>query len=163
MIEQISENIAGLLGKDVTVFAKVESVSGASCSVSLASDPAVIIDNVLLTSNKDSNGFLLSPTTGSLVVISTINKQSQYYVSMLSQVDSVIFQNGENGGLTITPELVTQLDKTNTVINAIVNSIQNFTPVSGDGGAALKTFFASQISGKAVGDYSSIENENFKH
>jgi len=59
-------------------------------------------------------------------------------------------------------ELKQQLDKTNEVITAITNSLQNWSPIPSDGGAALKTFFSSQIASKSLGDYSQAKNDKIK-
>lgn len=71
--------------------------------------------------------------------------------------------DGSLGGLTKTQELKTQLDKLNNQLQAVISSLQNWIPVPNDGGAALKTYFNTQISGKVAGDFSNIENANITH
>lgn len=59
------------------------------------------------------------------------------------------FGKGENGGLVLVNPLVTQLNGPQEDLNELKNLIASWTPVSGDGGAALKTilteWFASKI------------------
>jgi hypothetical protein len=82
---------------------------------------------------------------------------------MYSAVDSIKMLDGSYGGLVKAPELKIQLDKTNEVVNAIVNALTTWTPVANDGGAALKTAATATIGTKVVGDYSNIENEDITH
>lgn len=108
------------------------------------------------------NGLLMIPADGSVVIVQPINN-STGVVTMFSQVERIKFLDGSYGGLTKTQELKTQLDKTNAVVTAIVNSLTGWTPVTSDGGAALKAYFAGQIAGKTVGNYANIENDKITH
>ncbi len=97
-----------------------------------------------------------------MVIIAPID-DFEYVVVMFSQLDSIKMLNGSYGGLTKTQELKTQLDKTNAVLQAVVDSLKNWTVVANDGGAALKAFFNIQLGIKVVGDYSQIENDKITH
>jgi hypothetical protein len=110
----------------------------------------------------DGNGLTYIPKVGSVVIVKMISDVSGF-VAMFSQLDNIQFLDGSFGGLTKTPELKIQLDKTKEVVDAIKDSLTNWTTVPNDGGAALKTFFAGQIAGKNTGDYSDIENDKITH
>jgi hypothetical protein len=75
----------------------------------------------------------------------------------------VVFNEGNNGGLTITPKLQSELNKTNEVVKAIQRALLGWTPVPNDGGAALKALAATTIGALQVGDYAQIENDKVRH
>lgn len=108
------------------------------------------------------NGLEFTPTLGSIVAVK-MDSDFTGVIVCFSQMDAIKMLDGSFGGLTKTQELKTQLDKTNEVVNALVSSLANWTVASGDGGAALKAYFLTQISGKTVGNYSQIENQNITH
>lgn len=56
-------------------------------------------------------------------------------------------------------ELKSQIEKTNEVVKAIKDSLLNWTIGSADGGAALKTYFLTQIGTSEPGDFSKINSE----
>lgn len=79
--------------------------------------------------------------------------------------DNIILNDGSFGGLVKVEELKTQLEKTNNVLNSILNII-NGNPIAeaGNGApSALQIALKAAVVGKQVGDYSNIENEKIKH
>jgi hypothetical protein len=108
------------------------------------------------------NGILVEPKVNSVVMVQPINPHTGY-ISMFSAVESIKFLDGSFGGLTKTQELKTQLDKTNEVVQAIVDSLKNWVVVPSDGGAALKTFFNTTLGAKQKGDFTNIENTKITH
>jgi hypothetical protein len=127
------------------------------------------IPGVLLQADV-SDGVEFIPTIDSTVMVMW-SLQNSPYVAMYSELeninmscnDVIKLQDGSFGGLTKTQELKTQLDKTNAVLQAVVDSLSSWTPVPSDGGAALKAFFVAAVAGKTKGDYSDIENEKVTH
>ena len=121
--------------------------------------------------NSESKGFFVVPSVGSLVIVTFISPQESF-ISAWTEIDTVVakqgqwtFNEGENGGLTITPELQTQLDKTNALLEGLINVISGTSiPEPGNGApSALQTALSAAITGKSLGDYSNIENEAVKH
>lgn len=108
------------------------------------------------------NGILVKPKDGSFVIIQPTNIATGY-VAMFSQVDSIQFLDGSYGGLTKTQELKDELDKTNDVLQAVVDSLKNWTVAPNDGGAALKTFFVGLLGTKTKGSFTNIENTKVTH
>lgn len=109
---------------------------------------------------------VLIPSLDSIVLVALIgnNRQSRF-VAMVSQVDKVYLNGGENGGLTITPKLVEELEKTNDLITALINVISG-APITEPGNgspSALQAALSSAISAKSLGDFSEIENEKIMH
>jgi len=81
-----------------------------------------------------------------------------------SSADGHVFDEGKNGGLTITPELMAQLGKMSARIDTLENAIKNGVPAAGDGGAAFKTSMVSILDdNKEAEDFSKIENDKVKH
>lgn len=83
---------------------------------------------------------------------------------VVSKQTEWIFNDGDNGGLTITPELKDQLDKLTKRVDDIIDAIKNGVPVVHDGGAALlasQTVLLDLIVDKE--DFSNIENPIVKH
>lgn len=111
-----------------------------------------------------TGGFYIKPSVGSFVVVNWINKKLSVIV-LYSEVDAIIFQNGTNGGLTITPELKTQLDKTNNLLTALINIISG-APIPEPGNSApsaLQAALSAALTGQNLGDYNNIENDKFTH
>ncbi|WP_286747844.1 hypothetical protein [Roseivirga sp. UBA1976] len=114
--------------------------------------------------NSVTDGIVQFPVEGTTVLVCLIGNDPELgFVAAVDEVDEVLMFGGENGGLTITPKLVEELNKTNARIDAIVESLTGFMPVPNDGGAALKTYANAQLAGKANGDFSEIENEKIRH
>lgn len=108
------------------------------------------------------NGIVVIPVELSVVVVQPLNEITGY-VALFSQVDSIAYFDGSFGGWVKATELKTQMDKTNAVVQAIVDSLTGWTPVPNDGGAALKTYFPTKLGTKVVGDFSNIENPKVTH
>lgn len=139
----------------------------------------VRLRSVIDTSN---NGMIIVPEKGANVLIGIIgnNDNANYLIStdkirkiiietatgtkmVIATNGSVEFNDGSNGGLTITPKLVAELTKTNQVVQAIQNALLTWTPVTQDGGAALKAIASATLNSLQVGDFSQIENGKVKH
>lgn len=76
------------------------------------------------------------------------NKQENYAIidNMKIDVDSLIFNNGEYGGLTIGSEIAEKLNRIENKINDLILAISGWSPVPQDGGAALKIALSSWLS-----------------
>ncbi|HWB93506.1 MAG TPA: hypothetical protein VG605_16715 [Puia sp.] len=174
LIEGIQKITRTQLSDDVRLeVCTVESVDVPSrtCIVSmLIGQNTTEIPDVLLMAEVD-DGFILIPAEGSTVVIarSTYNQPFVVLFSQLQTVlfsaDNIQFNDGSYGGLTKTPELRAQLDKTTALLQAVVDII-NGPPISEPGSgspSALQTALKSAIAGQELGDYSEIENTIITH
>ena len=158
--EAIQKIMEEKIGGSASMLCTVVSVDGTKCHVTTL-DTEVDLYGVRLQA-AESNGILLIPKVGSIVVVTPIT-DFEFVVVMFSEIDTINLLDGSYGGLTKTQELKTQLDKTNAVVQAIVDTLQQWTPVANDGGAALKAFFPTKLLTKVVGDYSNIENGSITH
>lgn len=112
------------------------------------------------------DGVVEIPAIDSSVLICLIgNNPEAAFVAKVDAVDKVIMFGGDNGGLTITPKLVQELNKTNQLIEALLQVINGApVPEPGSGAAsALQASLKGAITGKQLGDYSAIENERVVH
>jgi len=128
------------------------------------------IINVQLMAEVD-DGWLLIPAVNSTVRVSWTTRNLPY-ISMFSAIDNaylivnntIQFQGGEFGGLTKTLELQTQLNKTNALLQAMINVITG-VPLTQPANviSVLQQALSSAIAGKELGDYSGIENTSVTH
>lgn len=116
--------------------------------------------------NTVMDGIVQFPVKGTTVLVCLIgNDPEMGFVAAVDEVDEVLMFGGENGGLAITPKLVQELNKTNTLIQSWLDVI-NGAPVLEPGNGAASVLQASlkgASTGKQLGDYSEIENEKVKH
>lgn len=122
-----------------------------------------IMTDVLLQQVASDSGIFISPSIGSLVIINYTEKTTAY-ISLYSEIDSIIFQGGTNGGLIKIVDLVTKLNNIENDINTLKSVFSAWIVNPADGGAALKTaaasWYTSTITPTVRAD---LENENFKH
>lgn len=153
--------------------ADVKSVEGATCTVVY---DGLELSGVRLTPGNDDSEtkLIVTPRLNSLVtVIDETGDLRDLAVfrwseieSISTNIESLIYNGGDNGGLCIVPELQTQLEKMTARIDGIINALNAGTASTGtpDSGAALitsiKTVLATIID---VEDFSGIENETIKH
>ena len=151
----------------------VKSINGRSCDVTPVDGGSDILDVSLEAdiTDEDSKGFFIVPKVGSLVVV-TFTTPTDAFISAYTQIDTVVakqgewvFNDGSNGGLTITPELKTQLDKNNELLQALIDIISGSPITEAGNGApsALQIALSAAITGKSLGDFDNIENELVKH
>ncbi len=139
-----------------------------TCVVTPVDGGADYVDVKLTAQEGDiKSSILLYPRKGSTVFIGLINgNQADSFVAQFTDIEEIIFQDGKNGGLCITPELVTQLGRMSQRIDLIYNAIQAGVPATGapDSGAALKsTILAVLNTPLPKEDFTKIENKSFKH
>lgn len=118
-------------------------------------------------------GFMdVKPKKGAVCLIGII--EGQEVVSFLidaeevelmeSHADSIVFNEGKNGGLPISPELTSRLNTLENDLNTVKSIFAAWKPIPNDGGAALKaattTWSGSQIT---ITNQSEIENSKIKH
>lgn len=162
-INELIERLADKRQKVYADLARVISVDkeAFTCDVALLNEEPDLYD-VALNVEHSEQGVVAFPVVDSIVVVNYLNRDVAF-VALTSEVKSVQIHGKQYGGLIKIEELRKELNKTNAVVNALVNSLKSFTPVSGDGGAALKIFATSQLTGKQVGSWDTIENEEVKH
>lgn len=166
-MKNIADILREIVGRGASVsslICTVDKVDGRMCDVSPVDTDLAPLTEVRLNAMTDGEaGIVITPKVGSFVLVSLLT-ENDAFVTMFSEIDSIVLDGGENGGLTITPELKTQLDKMTARIDGIMDAIKNAVPGSMDGGLALH---ASMMAALATivqkEDFSNIENEKIKH
>lgn len=172
----IRELLKTLIKEELVVInfeAKVISVDKDKDTCVVQAEDAPEIEGVKLRSiiGNIATKLIVYPVVNSYVTVSCLhNMPNELYVSQVSEVDEIItnceqvtYNGGENGGLVNWPDLKTQLDKTNEVVDAIKEAMTNWVVVPNDGGGALKTLFNAAIAGKTTGNYEDLEDTKFLH
>ncbi len=93
-------------------------------------------------------------------------QESVAWLIYATETELVEFNGGENGGLTNTPELKTQLDKLTARVDGIISAINNGVPAAGapDGGAALQTSIKAALALiTQKEDFGDIEDTKITH
>ena len=92
-------------------------------------------------------------------------QESVAFLIYAVEAELMEFNGGDNGGLAITPKLVTELDKTNSLLQSIITVLSGSpVPEPGNGSpSALQIALKAAITGKQLGDYSDIENDKITH
>lgn len=129
-----------------------------TCTVQIGdSQDTITISDVsleVLVGSPASVTFL--PAIGSACVLTFRDgHQDRPQLLKLDQVDTVIinpktkviFNDGENG-VPLTPQTVIELNGPENDLNELKNLISTWVPVSGDGGASLKTLLTSWFNSK---------------
>lgn len=115
-------------------------------------------------------GFVMIPAEGSFVIAAK-SEDLGLFCLFAEEIDDIIinarvtFNDGDNGGLCNTPTLKEQLDKTNDLIDAIVQII-NGAPIPEPGNGSVSAFQAAlkaALIGQELGDFSNIEDDTIKH
>jgi hypothetical protein len=162
-------NVGRTLG--YTYAAKVVSVAGAVCTVERLLDGKRMVEVRLNATINDSEGLVITPAAGSYVLVSCIDGD-KWFVSQFSTIekitlnvaDTIEINGGTHGGLCVTPELKTQLEKMTARIDGIIDAINKAVPTPQDGGTALQTTMKVQLATLTDKEnFNGIENENFTH
>jgi hypothetical protein len=107
-------------------------------------------------------GFVIIPKVGSAVIV-TMTSDSTGYVGMFSEIEEIQLNGDNYDGLPQIKKLVEKYNALEQSINDLKQILITWTPVSGDGGAALKALLStwSQLLVKTI--QAEIENKTVKH
>jgi len=155
-------------------------------------DDDAIIYGVRLKAIVDGSGagVTLWPAEGSMVIVGVMNNdETKSFVEVMSSIDAFTLQmangltadlddqcnlnldvkgkitinGGNNGDLIKINALTQELAKINQFLSAIRNGFNSWTPVTQDGGAALKITMASILSSQQTGNFNNINNPDICH
>ena len=182
---QIKAGIRSLAAQDYNIIGGTMvagSTDAAAGTISvLPADGRPAIDGILLgVVTENENGIIVYPSDDSDVIIGSANGSGTWFLLKASTItkatikiggssstitDGLIqFNDGSLGGLTKTQELKTQLDKTTTLLQHLVATINGAViPEAGSGAAsALQAALKAAIAADALGEFSAIENTSIK-
>jgi acetoacetate decarboxylase len=141
---------------------KVTEVNGNTCSVEPL-DESAPINNVRLIAGDSTTGVICVPKTGSVVVV-TFMSESSAFVSMFSEIETVVIHGDQFGGLVKVDELRSQMDLMTARIDGIIDALKNTSPDSNTG--TFKTSLTpglAQVEGLQKENFKDVENETVKH
>ena len=115
-----------------------------------------------------TDGIIITPVTGSTVIVSRIGKSEELFISMFSDVESIVIDGGEYGGLIKIQELTNKINGLIKTVNTLIQQYNTHThPVATTGSAVAQSGLASATTMTAQSaqnfkreDY---ENEKVKH
>lgn len=109
-------------------------------------------------------GCVITPVSGSSVIVSRIGDSDELFVEMFSEVESVVFDGGKNEGLVKVKELTGKINTLETEINNLKTIFSAWVPALGDGGTVLKTAITTWAGSQLqVTNKADIQNEKIKH
>ena len=135
-----------------------------TCDVSRDNMPELF--SVRLNAVVSAAGTLtIYPAKGSRVLCVIIeNNPTDAYVLTCTDVEDVVFNEGENGGLLRVEAVAAQLSEVKDDLNALKNVFKTWVTAPGDGGAALKAAAATWAGqGLPDVDVDLLQNKKFKH
>lgn len=118
----------------------------------------------LLQQSETDTGLLLVPVVGKPVVVSYKSTENSF-ISMFSDIEEVIFQDGANEGIVKVIELTDKLNNLENDINTLKTVFATtWVVVAQDGGAALKAAAATWAGSTLTPTIKSeIQNNKFIH
>lgn len=109
-------------------------------------DGSAVIEDVRIVAdfnvNSTTAGLILVPTEGSIVIVNFLNSAAAY-LTMVSEVDNIYLDGNSYGGLVKVVDVTTKLNNLENLVNKLVAALNAWAPISGDGGAALKTLITA--------------------
>ncbi len=170
--------------KATIISGKVKSISGNTCTVQREGSPDLLDVRLNAVVKSLNSQILIIPKQNSDVLCAVIDGlRTETFVVAVSEIDSfevwfdnaktkgfkitadgAVFDEGGNGGMTITPELKTQLDIMSARIDAIIDVLgQVPSGAVHPNTTAWETIYNPVFNALPVEDFSNIENERVKH
>lgn len=170
---QFAEAVRRLNKQRVTLLVgTVQKVTGKVCRVTPI-DGGADYTNVRLSPivDESAEGYFMEPEEGSDVLINLVHLNATdtiAYVVACSKIKSLrwITSNGTVYSMTNTEELITQLNKNNQILSAILGVINSVVPITEPGNgasSALQIKLKEAVAGKQLADFTNIKNERIKH
>jgi len=145
--------------------AKVKTVSDETCQVEWN---GLLISDVQLAAAIDGNAknLLIKPKVGSVVLVADLSEGEMRELAVISwsEVDTVVFNGGENEGIVKVKELTDKINTLENALNSLKTVFSGWVPVPSDGGAVLKTAIATWAGSQlSVTNKADIQNDKIKH
>lgn len=152
-------------GRTVTIYQGiVNSVDGNLCEVQIG---GIAIPGVRLRASEadDDAEMLVTPKVGTAVTIGSLSGGlDQMVVLQVDHIETLVINGGKLGGLVNIEDLTAKLNAIEDDINSLKKAMGAWTPVSQDGGAALKAsvtaWTGAALTKSQRGDY---EDVTIKH
>lgn len=115
-----------------------------------------------------TDGIIITPVTGSTIIVTRIGKSDELYISMFSAVDRVVIDGGEYGGLIKIQEQINKLNALVKTVNSLIQQYNTHThqvATTGSASAQTGTASATTMTAQAAQEFKreDYENEKVKH
>lgn len=116
----------------------------------------------------DKQGFIITPVEGSYAIVSRIDQSDELYISMFSDIESMVIDGGENLGLVKIQDLTSKLNELVKTVNDLIAKFNTHThQVTTTGSATTQTGTTvkpgTEVTKAKEFNKSDYENEKFKH
>ena len=125
-----------LKGRPDTIMGRVKKVDANGLTCDIDNDGVVIYGVRLQCVTDGATGFVVYPAVGAQALCLRIEETDTYVVVNTSEIDQIIINGGQNGGLLNISSLENYLDQLNTAIAAALTAVGASTAASGPTGAA---------------------------
>ena len=125
-----------LKGRPDTIMGRVKKVDADGLTCDIDNDGVVIYGVRLQCVTDGATGFVVYPAVGAQALCLRIEETDTYVVVNTSEIDQIIINGGQNGGLLNISSLENYLDQLNTAIAAALTAVGASTAASGPTGAA---------------------------
>lgn len=172
---ELIEKLRMLSMAEIQVFpASVRYVDNDQFTIDVVDSYDVEYYNVRLRASIDGSksGLIIIPKVDSTVLVGLIgNSDSALYMVMASDVaeikincDNIKINDGENGPVLISQEIINDLNEVKQDINALKDVFSNWVTTPNDGGAALKSLATSWANEQLVDtELNDVTNPKLTH
>jgi hypothetical protein len=144
-IEKAAQGIIPVLVTEGTV-TKVDKQAN-TCHVEREDMPELFNVRLNAITTPGDDVVVIYPTVGSRVLVLLVeNNKTDGYVLTATDIDEVIINGGQNGGIAISQKLIDEIKELKDDLNNLKTLFNSWVPGNGDGGAALKTVLTTWIS-----------------
>ena len=153
-----------LKGRPDTIMGRVKKVDADGLTCDIDNDGVVIYGVRLQCVTDGATGFVVYPAVGAQALCLRIEETDTYVVVNTSEIDQIIINGGQNGGLVNISSLTSRLNAIENDINNLKTAFTTWEVAPQDGGAALKaaaaTWAAAQLT---VTQDENYEDTKIKH
>ena len=173
-LSEIKKSIKQIAGQSSGYFytAKVESVDGETCSVTI---DTITLNDVRLRAviNGENSKMLVTPAAGSYVLVADLSggNMTSLAVISFSEIDKItidcndkiVINGGDNAGLVKIRELENNLNKIKNYLSTLNTAISTgLSGTVGNAGAAAATTFSTTMSAVVL-NWENMENTKIQH
>ena len=135
-----------------------------TCTFLPAGDDAERFDIRFQSLMGSDKGWVVIPVEGSAITVTFVNK-STGFVSLTEDIEQIIYQGGNNGGLINIEVLKAELAKNNAILQAILSILGGAPiPEAGNGApSSLQAALGAVTSVLQLGDFNNMEDTSLLH
>jgi len=163
LFETIGRYISAFVGKEryYSDTAIVKSVQDDyTCTVQVTD--GALLEGVRLQQTEGEEGFFVVPAVNSTVIISYTDSTTAY-ISMFSEIENIVFNGGDNGGLINITDLTAKLNGLVNEVRALKTALDGHTHIDVTAGAGISGIPSPFTANFSDFDKSDYEDDKFTH